>query len=122
MAQLKTNSAKSIRVGSNLGGGVDMRALPTVAAALTDLSERDWAILRDVADGLSPKEIAERIGIPEDVLYRFIAWVLEEIQPAPNGDTMREIYARHANHHASPSDIEEFERRFGPSQPPNDEG
>jgi hypothetical protein len=29
----------------------DMRALPTVAAALIDLSERDQAILRDVADG-----------------------------------------------------------------------
>jgi FixJ family two-component response regulator len=100
----------------------DMRALPTAAAALTDLSERDQAILRDVAGGLSPKEIAERIGIPEDALYRFIAWVLEEIQPAPNGDTMREVYARQVSRPASPSDIEEFERRFGPSLPPDDEG
>jgi hypothetical protein len=100
----------------------DMRGLPTAAAALTDLSERDQAILRDVAGGLSPKEIAERIGIPEDSLYRFIAWVLEEIQPAPNGDTMREVYARHASHPASPSDMKEFERRFGPSLPPDDEG
>jgi hypothetical protein len=55
------------------------------------------------------------------VLYRFIAWVLEEIQPAPNGDTMSEVYARHASHPASPSDIEEFERRFGPSLPPDDD-
>ena len=71
MVQLKTNSAKSIRVGSNPWGAVfDMRALPTVAAALTELSERDQAILRDVADGLSPKEIAECIDIPEDELYR----------------------------------------------------
>jgi hypothetical protein len=100
----------------------DMRALPTAAATLTELSERDQAILRDVAGGLSPKEIAERIDIPEDELYRFIAWVLEEIQPAPNGDTMREVYARHASRPASPSDIEKFERRFGPSLPSDDEG
>jgi hypothetical protein len=99
----------------------DMRALPTAAATLTELSERDQAILRDVAGGLSPKEIAERIDIPEDELYRFIAWVLEEIQPAPNGDTMREVYARHASRPVSPSDIEEFERRFGPSLPSDDE-
>ncbi len=99
-----------------------MRALPTAAAALTDLSERDQAILRDVAGGLSPKEIAERIGIPEDALYRFIAWVLEEIQPGPNDDTMHEVYVRHASRSASPSDIEEFERRFGASLPPDHEG
>jgi hypothetical protein len=98
-----------------------MRALPTVAAALIDLSERDQAILRNVADGLSPKEIAECIDIPEDELYRFIAWVLEEIQPVPNGDTMREVYARHAGHPASPSDMKEFERRFGPSLPPDND-
>ncbi|HWY89973.1 MAG TPA: hypothetical protein VNY31_04815 [Solirubrobacteraceae bacterium] len=97
-------------------------ALPTAAATLTELSERDQAVLRDVAGGLSPKEIAERIDIPEDELYRFIAWVLEEIQPAPKGDTMHEVYARHASRPASPSDIEEFERRFGPSLLPNDEG
>lgn len=100
----------------------DMRALPTAAATLTELSERDQAILRHVAGGLSPKEIAERIDIPEDELYRFIACVLEEIQPAPNGDTMREIYARHSSRPGSPSDIDEFEWHFGPSLPPDDEG
>ncbi|HEV3322044.1 MAG TPA: hypothetical protein VG147_07630 [Solirubrobacteraceae bacterium] len=58
---------------------------------------------------------------PEDELYHFIAWVLEEIQPAPNGDTMREVYARHAGHPASPSDMKEFERCFGPSLPPDND-
>lgn len=100
----------------------DMRALPTAAAVLTVLSERDQEVLRDVAEGLSPKEIAEHFNIPEDELYRFIAWVLEEIQPAPNSDTMREVHARHASHPADQSDIEEFERRFGSSLPPDDEG
>jgi DNA-binding NarL/FixJ family response regulator len=42
----------------------DMRALPTAAATLTELSERDQAILRDVAGGLSPKEIAAAIACP----------------------------------------------------------
>ncbi len=33
----------------------------------------------------------------EDAATLWILDYLEEIQPAPNGDTMREVYARHAS-------------------------
>jgi hypothetical protein len=91
-----------------------MRALPTAAAALTDLSERDQAILRDVAGGLSPKEIAERIGHS-----RGRAVPLHRVGPGGDPASAQRRhdargYARHASRPASPSDIEEFERRFAP--------
>jgi DNA-binding CsgD family transcriptional regulator len=100
----------------------DMRTLPAAAAELSGLSEADRTMLGDVAAGLSPREIAERHQVNEDRLYRLVAWVLDELAPAPNGDTMHDVHARNASHPAGPADIEEFERRFGPSMAPDDEG
>lgn len=100
---------------------LDMRALPSAAAALSDLTERDQVILRLVAEGLSPREIAHRVDLSEDALYRF-AWVLDELAPAPEGETMRHVYSRHGSRPASPGELEEFERRYGSSLPPDDEG
>lgn len=100
----------------------DMRALPDAAAALADLTEREQTVLRYVAEGLSPKEIAERLDVPEDELYRLVAWVLDELQPAPNGETMTDVHARHGSRPASPGDLEELERRYGPSLAPDNEG
>jgi len=79
-------------------------------------------VLGYVADGLSPREIAERLSVDEDELYRLVAWVLDELQPAPDGDTMRDVHARHASRAAGPPDLDEFERRFGASLPADDEG
>jgi hypothetical protein len=53
---------------------------------------------------------------------RLVAWVLDELQLAPNGDTMHEVHTRHGSRAASPPDLDEFERRFGPSLQPDDEG
>jgi hypothetical protein len=71
---------------------------------------------------LNPKEIAERVEIGEDELYRLVAWVLEELQPTPDGETMRNVYARHGGRPAQGEDLEEFERRFGLSLPTDGEG
>jgi DNA-binding CsgD family transcriptional regulator len=100
----------------------DMRTLPNAAAALLELTDAERTVLGYVADGLSPREIAERLSVDEDELYRLVAWVLDELQPAPNGETMRDAHARHASRAANPADLAEFERRFGASLPPDDEG
>lgn len=100
----------------------DLRTLPAAAAALSELTEAERTVLGYIADGLSPREIAERLDVNEDELYRLVAWVLDELQPAPNGDTMHDVHARHASRAASPADGELFERRFGASLPPDDEG
>jgi len=101
---------------------LDMRALPSAAAALSDLTERDQVVLRLVAEGLSPREIADRVDLSEDALYRFVAWVLDELAPAPDGETMRDVHSRHGGRPAKPSELEEFERRYGSSLPPDYEG
>ena len=100
----------------------DMRTLPSAAAALSELTDAERTALTDIADGLSPKEVAKRTGIEEDELYRLVAWVLDELQPAPNGDTMHDVHARHGSRPATPDDVDEFGRRFGASLPPDDEG
>jgi|GEM_PF-3324064 len=100
----------------------DTRTLPDAAAALPQLTETERRVLGHVADGGSPREIAAGLSVGEDELYRLVAWVLDELQPAPNGDTMRDVHTRHASRAASPADVEEFERRFGASLAPDDEG
>jgi DNA-binding CsgD family transcriptional regulator len=100
----------------------NMRILPAAAAGALDLSEDEQRVLVYVADGLSPREIAERVQISEDELYRLVAWVLDELEPAPNGDTMAEVHERHGSRPARPEDVEEFERQFGPSLPADGEG
>jgi DNA-binding CsgD family transcriptional regulator len=100
----------------------NMRTLPAAAAGLGELSAVERRVLGYVADGLSPKEIAERVEISEDELYRLVAWVLDELEPAPNGETMRNVHARHGSRPATPEDLEEFEREYGPSLPRDGEG
>jgi len=101
---------------------LDTRALPSAASALSELTERDQLVLRLVAEGLSPREIAHRVDLSEDALYRFVAWVLDELAPAPEGETMRHVHSRHGSRPATAGELEEFERRYGSSLPPDDEG
>ena len=100
----------------------DMRGIPAAAKALPDLGEQDREILRLVAEGFSPREIAERLEIEEDDLYRFVGWVLDELPPEPSGESSSEFHARHGSRPLDPSELDEFERAYGASLPPDDEG
>jgi DNA-binding CsgD family transcriptional regulator len=100
----------------------DMRSLPSAARTLSGLTERERVVLRDVGEGLSPRDISERLEISEEDLYRLVAWVLDELEPAPRGETMTDVYARHGSKAATLDERAEFERRFGPSLEPDDEG
>lgn len=100
---------------------LDMRTLPEAAAGL-ELSDLEQRVLAHVAEGLSPKEIAARVDMPEGELYRLVARVLDELEPAPGGQTMQDIYARHGGRPAHRGEVAEFERRYGPSLPPDGEG
>ena len=101
----------------------DMRTIPTAASdVLPNLDEQDEEILRLVAKGCSPRQIAEDLKIEEDDLYRFVSWVLEELPPEPGGETMDDVHGRHGSRPASSSELVEFERLYGPFSPPDDEG
>ena len=99
----------------------NMRTLPSAAAGL-ELTDAEQQVLAYVAEGLAPKEISQRVDMPEDELYRLIAWVLDELEPAPGAKTMGDVYARHGGRPATRAEIEEFEHRYGPSLPPDGEG
>jgi hypothetical protein len=78
----------------------EMRNLPSAAGCL-ELADVGQQVLAYVAEGLAPNEISERVDVPEDELYRLVAWVLDELEPAPGGDTMRDVYARHGGRRAT---------------------
>jgi len=99
----------------------NMRTLPSAAASL-ELSAVEEQVLAYVAEGLAPKEIPQRVDVPEDELYRLIAWVLDELEPAPGADTMGDVYARHGGRPATSAELEEFEHRYVPSLPPDGDG
>jgi hypothetical protein len=83
---------------------------------------QDQRALRYVGKGLSPREIADRLKVDEEALYRLVAWMLDELEPAPGGQTMADVYACHGSRSATPAERAEFERRYGPFLAPDDEG
>ena len=96
----------------------DMRGLPAVVDRLPQLDERETAILALVAEGASPRDIASRVGMHEDDLYRFVAWVLEELPPEPEGMTMAEMYRRHGGRAATDDELDEFDRLYATAGEP----
>ena len=100
----------------------DMRSLPAVFTGIPGLTEQERGALRLVADGISPREITRKIDISEDALYRLVAFVLDEIEPAPGGMTMTDVHALDKSRPATAAELDEFERLYGPSRPPDDEG
>ncbi len=100
----------------------DMRSLPSALAEIPRLTEPEQRMLTLVAEGLSPREIAERLEMPEDALYRLVAWVLDEIEPAPDGMTVADVHARDGGRPATAEDLEEFERLYSPSLAADGEG
>ena len=99
----------------------NMRTLPSAAAGL-ELTDVEQQVLAYVAEGLAPKEISQRVDMPEDELYRLIAWVLDELEPAPGAKTMGDVYARHGGRPATSVELAEFEDRYGRSLAPDGEG
>lgn len=98
----------------------DMRSLPS--AVLPTLTVREQQAIRLVADGLSPREIAARLDVSEESLYRLVAWVLDEVEPAPAGRTVADVHAERGSRAATAAELDEFERLYGHSLAPDDEG
>jgi FixJ family two-component response regulator len=98
----------------------DMRRLPLTGLGPLSTQERD--ALRLVADGLGPKEIAARSNVSEDAVYRLVAWVLDEVEPAPAGRTVASVHAEHRSRAATAGELDEFEQLYGASLPADHEG
>jgi DNA-binding CsgD family transcriptional regulator len=97
----------------------DMHSLSSVVLPTLTMSEQH--AIRLVADGLSPREIAARLDVSEESLYRLVAWVLEEVEPAPAGRTVADVHAERGSRAATVSELDEFERLYAKSLAPDDE-
>lgn len=98
----------------------DMRRLRLAGVGPLSTQERD--ALRLVADGLGPKEIAARLNVPEDAVYRLVAWVLDEVEPAPAGRTVASVHAECGSRAATMGELDEFDQLYGASLPSDEEG
>lgn len=97
----------------------DMRSLHV--AGLPPLAAVEQQALRLVAEGVSPREISEWLGLAEDALYRLVSWALDELEPAPGGRKMADVHAATGSRPATADDAAEFDRLYGASLPPDDE-
>ncbi|UTI62286.1 helix-turn-helix domain-containing protein [Paraconexibacter antarcticus] len=98
----------------------DMRKLEP--SRLTSLTSVEAEALRLVVDGASPRDIAERLRIPEDALYRLVTWALDEVEPAPGGRTIDDVHSERGSRPATAAELLDFEAAYGASLPPDHEG
>lgn len=52
----------------------------TIHYEISELSEKDWEIIRHVADGLNNKEIAEKLFLSEGTIRNYISNILEKLE------------------------------------------
>lgn len=102
-------------------GMLDVRSLAGEASRLLALDERERRAVALICDGVAPREVAERLGMPEPQVYRLVVDVLDYLEP-PGGPTLGEVHARHGSRPATADEITEFEEMYGASLPPDDEG
>lgn len=98
-----------------------MRALADEAPHLPELDESERKAVALVGEGLAPREVSERLGMDEPLVYRLVVDVLNYLEP-PGGPTRDMIHEMYGSRAATAEELEEFDRIYGPSQPPYDEG
>lgn len=77
------------------------------------LTAEEQEALRLVADGLGPRDIASRLGMSEESLYRLVTWVLDELEPGPGGRRVADVHAEQGSRAATAMELEEFEQLYG---------
>lgn len=98
-----------------------MRALADEAPHLPELDASERKVVGLIGDGVAPREVAERLGMDEPRVYRLVVDVLNYLEP-PGGPTHDVIHEVYGGRSATAEELEELERIYGPSQPPDDEG
>ncbi|MBB4663926.1 hypothetical protein [Conexibacter arvalis] len=102
-------------------GGFDMRSLACEASRLPALDECERRAVALIGEGVTPREVAERLGMWETQVYRLVVDVLDYLE-APGEPTLGEIHAKLGSRPARADEIVEFEEIYGVSLPPDDEG
>lgn len=98
-----------------------MRSLASEAPRLPALDERDRRAVALIGQGVGPRQVAKRTGMPEPQVYRLVVDVLDYLEP-PGGPTLRELDAKRGSRPATADEIAELEAMYGASLPPDDEG
>jgi DNA-binding CsgD family transcriptional regulator len=93
---------------------IDVVHLSVEAERLGDLTARERAVLPLILEGLGSREIAERLGITESLVYLTIADLLRALEFAPPVSDADDIHARAGTRPAAAVEIGLFHEQFGP--------
>jgi two-component system response regulator FixJ len=62
-----------------------------IAARMAELSERQRQVMDLVVEGLSNKEIAQRLGISPRTVENYRAWVMEKMDAGSLAELVRKV-------------------------------
>ena|ERR1700754_570069 len=99
----------------------DMRSLTDQAPGQPALNECERHAVALISEGASPREVADRLAMEEVHVYRLVVDVLDYVEP-PGGPTIADYYEVRGIRPATTDEIGEFERLYGASLAPDDEG
>lgn len=89
-----------------------MRTRVVEVLRLPALDDRERQAVVLIGEGVAPRDVSERIGMPEPQVYRLVVDVLNCLEPT-GGPTLREIHAKHGSRPVTVDEIAEFEEFYG---------
>jgi DNA-binding NarL/FixJ family response regulator len=93
---------------------IDVVDLPSAAERLDDLSPREREVLSLVREGMSAREIAQRLALSESTVYRVIAELLDAVELEPPTITAADIHGRAGTRPATADEVAGFHSELGP--------
>jgi two-component system, LuxR family, response regulator FixJ len=87
--QLIASIEKAVAADQRLRGSQSQKA--ELSARMAELSPRQREVMELVADGLSNKQIAERLGISARTVENYRAWVMERMGATNVADLVRKV-------------------------------
>ena len=94
--------------------GIDVVDLPSAASRLGDLTARERELLALLAEGLTSREIAERLTLSESTVYHVVADLLDAVEFGSLSVSVDDIHGRAGTRPATADEVAAFHREFGP--------
>ncbi len=94
--------------------GIDVVDLPSAAARLGDLTAREREVLALLEEGLTSREVAERLSLSESTVYHVVADLLDAVEYRTVTTSADDIHGRAGTRPATADEVSAFHREFGP--------
>jgi DNA-binding NarL/FixJ family response regulator len=99
---------------------IDVVDLPSAAARLADLSRGEREVLGLLAEGLTSREIAERLAVSESTVYHVVAALLDAVEFGSVAVSAGDIHRRAETRPATADELAAFDAELGPFDTDNE--